>query len=90
MHVAGGFLVSPGDFCGERLDERDRQIAGPCGGLGQISEIEGAGLAGLRDRLGTRRRDDADGGLRARQRRLEIEHVLQVGQVVANRAHGGA
>ena len=42
-----------------------------------ISQVEGAGLAGPGDRFRGAGRNDAGGGLRARQRGLEIEHELQ-------------
>ena len=40
MHVARGFRVGLGDLGGQRLDKRDREIAGAGGGLGQCAEIE--------------------------------------------------
>ena len=90
MHEAGGVLVGPGDLCRERLDERNSQIAGPRGSFGERCEIEGIGLAGLGNGLRSVRRNDAGHALAARQGHLEIEHELQVGAVIAHRAHGGA
>ena len=40
MHIARGVGVGLGDVGGQRLDERDREIAGPRRGLGQRGEVE--------------------------------------------------
>ena len=40
MHIARGIGVGLGDRGGQRLDQRDREIAGPRRGLGQGGQIE--------------------------------------------------
>jgi hypothetical protein len=90
MHVARGIRVGPGDIGGERLDQGDREIAGGCRGLGQISEIKRACLAGLCDRARCISGDDAGRCLGARECCFKIEHVLEIGSIIADRAHGGA
>ncbi len=40
MHVARGVGIHLGDIGGQRLDEGDREIAGPGRGLGQGGEVE--------------------------------------------------
>ncbi len=91
MHIARGLGVGLGDIGGERLDQRDREIAGPRRGLAparqdrttsalQAAAIGAAALSGMTpvSRFG------------ARQRCFEIEHVLQARHIVADGAHGGA
>src|SRR5205809_6536666 len=90
MHIARGIGVGPGDLSGERLDEGNREVAGACRGTGQINEIERGGLASFRDRTRGTSGDHAGRSLGARERRFKIEHVLQIGRVIADRAHGGA
>ena len=69
------------------LTSGDGDVAGGDRGLGQRGEVVVLGLAGLADRDRRRRRDDADRGLGARQRRLEIEHALQPRPVGHDGAH---
>jgi hypothetical protein len=90
MHMARGIRVGLGDLSGERLDQGDREIAGTCRGLGQISEIERACLAGFRDRARCVCGYDAGRRLGARKRCFKIQHVLEIGSIIADRAHGGA
>ena len=40
MDIARRFGIHFGDVGGQRLDERDRKVAGPGGGLGQRGEVE--------------------------------------------------
>ncbi len=90
MHVARRIGVGPGDIGGERLDQRDREIAGPDRGLGEGAGIECFGLAGLRDGAGRRCGDDPGCRFGAGQGCFKIEHVLQIRRIGADRAHGGA
>ena len=46
MHIARGFRRGLGNFCGERLHQRNGEIAGMGGSLGQGIEIDQSGLAG--------------------------------------------
>ena len=90
VHIARGIGVGPGDIGGERLDEGDCEIAGAGRRVGEGGEIERRGPAGVLDRARRGRGDDPGSRLGARKRGFKIEHVLQIGHVVANRAHGGA
>ena len=40
MHIARGLGIRLGDVGRQRLDERDREVAGPRRGLGQRGEVE--------------------------------------------------
>jgi hypothetical protein len=90
MHKAGGFGVGLGHLVGERRDQRARDVAGVRGGFAQRREIVPFGLAGSGDRPDAAGGDRRHGGLGARQRRLEIQHALQVGMVVDDRPHRSA
>ena len=76
-----------GDLGGQRVDQRNREIAGDRRRLRQGLDVVALGLAGVGDRADGVVGDDADGGFRARQRDLEIEHALQPRAVGHDRAH---
>ena len=90
VHIARGVRVGLCDGSGKRLHQRDCEIAASRRGLGQRRDIKRLGPAGLRDRRCRACRNHTCRRLGARERRLEIEHVLQIGRIVADRAHGGA
>ena len=87
MHIARGLRVGFRDMGGQRFDQGNGEVARTRRGLGQASEIEGFGPAGLCDGLGRALRNHARRGLGVRQRRLEIEHMLEGRHVVADGAH---
>ncbi len=90
MHIARRIGVGLGDLSGECLDQGYREIAGPCRGLSQRREIKRTGLASIRDRGRRACRNDAGRGFRTRQRGFKIEHVLEIGRIIADGPHGGA
>ena len=90
MHITRGLGVGLGNGSRQRLDQRDRKIAGFCRSFRQRGQIERPGAAGSLNRPRRFCRNDAGGGFRPRQRGLKIEHVLQIGHVVADGAHGSA
>ena len=77
MHVACSLGIGLGDIGGERLDQRDGQVAGTGRGFGQCCEVELLRAAGGTDRACCGLWNHPGGGLGARQRRLEIQHVLE-------------
>ena len=90
MDVARRCRIGLGDLGGERIDQRDGDIAGGHRGLAQRREVVAVGAGGLGDPLDGERRDDADLRFRARERNLEIEHALHARAIVEDRAHGRA
>ena len=90
MDIARGIGVGPGDICGERLDEGNREVAGARRGLSQCAEVERRSLAGFLDWARRACGDDAGRGFRARKRCFKIEHILETCDIVAYGAHGGA
>ena len=90
VHVARGLGIGLGDLGGERLDQRDRDVAGGDRRFAERGEVVALGAAGGRDRIDRRGRDDADRRLGARQRHLEIEHALQPRAIIEDRTHGRA
>ena len=90
MDVARRCRIGLGDLGGERIDQRDGDIAGGRRGLAQRREVVAVGAGGLGDPLDGERRDDADLRFRARERDLEIEHALHARAIVEDRAHGRA
>ncbi|KPY87383.1 hypothetical protein ALO94_201003 [Pseudomonas syringae pv. spinaceae] len=89
MHVTLGLRVARSNLPAERLDQRDRRIAGAAYGNGQFVEIEQLGAAALLDISHDLLRDQADSRLRPSQRSLEIEHALHPAFVRENVAHIG-
>jgi hypothetical protein len=87
MDVARGFSVALLDRRGQRLDQRDRDIAGGHGRFAKSGDIEFVRPAAIADRLRRPFRDDAQRRFGARQRALDIEHPLQSGGVCHGRAH---
>ena len=77
MDVARRLGIHFGDVRCQRLDEGDREVAGPGRGVRQRGEVERFGPAGHRDRAGCIGRNHPERGLGPRQSRLEIQHVLQ-------------
>ena len=90
VHPAGRGRVGLGDLGAERLDQRDRDIAGDDRLLTQRLNVVALGFGGIGDLVAGQRRYDADGGFRPRQRDDEVEHTLQPRAVVEHGAHGGA
>jgi len=89
VHIARRIDVGLGDIGGERLDEGDREIAGARRGLGQGGKVNGWPCRTSR-LYRQHLRDDAGCRLGARKCGFKIKHVLEIAQVVADRAHGGA
>ena len=90
VHVARRARIGLGDLGGERIDQRDGDIAGGGGRFAQRRDVVAFGARRLGDRVDGARRNDADLRLGARQRDLEIEHALQARAIVERRAHGRA
>jgi len=90
VYVARRAWIGLGDLGGERIDQRDGDIAGGRGRFAQRREVVAFGARRLGDRVDGARRNDADRRFRARQRDLEIEHALHARAVVERRAHGRA
>ena len=90
MDVAGGVRILLGDVGRQGFDQRREDIAGARRRRGDRRDIEALDLGGRRDRLDRLVRDDADGGLRAGERRLEVQHALQARAVVDDGPHRGA
>ncbi len=89
-HVGGGGGVGLGHLGGERVDERDGDVAGRDRLLAQRFNIVALHLGGIGDLIGGKRRHEADGGFRAGERHNEIQHALQARAIVEDSAHGGA
>ena len=87
MNVSGGLLAALADFGGQRVDQRNGEVARDDGALGQCGEIVVPRLAGFGDGAGMARGHDADGGFGARERGLEVEHALHARTVVEHGAH---
>jgi hypothetical protein len=90
MHVARRCRIGLGDLDGERVDQRDGDIAGGHSRFAQRREVVAFGAGGLGDPVDGERRDDADRRFRARERDLEIEHALQARAIIEDGAHGRA
>ena len=90
MHVARGRRIGLGDLGGERVDQRDGDIAGGDGRFAQRGEVVAFGPAasaiGSTASAGTM----PTAASRARQRDLEIEHALHPRAIVEDGAHGRA
>ena len=78
VDVAARLLV---DFCGQRLDQRDPDIAGERRPPTDLSDVIKRRVAGGADRRDAGGRDDANLRLCRRQPRLELQHRLQHGAV---------
>ena len=89
MHVARGRCIGLGDLGGERIDQRNGDVAGGHGFFAQRLKVVALRLGGIGDLVGGERWNDADGGLCACERDLEIEHALQPRAIVEDGAHGG-
>jgi hypothetical protein len=90
MHVAGRGRIGLGDLGGQRVDQRDGDIAGGHGRFAQRREVVAFGAGGLGDPVDGERRHDAGRRFRARERDLEIEHALHARAIVEDGAHGRA
>ena len=87
VHVAAGIALAG---LGQRLDQRHDRIAGQLGAACRIasrSKRRDVRLGG--DLLGRLGRDQAEPGLSAGERRLDVEHALQARLVREHRPHRG-
>ena len=87
MHVARRLRILLGDLGGQRLDERRNHRAGLDGLAAERLDVIALGARRFGDRIDAGYRDDAERGLGARQRSLDVEHVLQARTIVEDRAH---
>ena len=87
VHVARGLGVGLGDFGGQCLDERNGHSGGLDRLLAERRDVITLGVRGFRDRIDAGCRDHPDGGLGARQRHLDIEHVLQPRAIIEDGTH---
>jgi hypothetical protein len=87
MHIAGCLGVCLGDLGGQRLDQRNGDIARCHGFLANGGDVVAVRAGCLGDGIDRDRRDHADRGLCARQRYFDIEHVLQAGAVIDDGSH---
>ena len=87
MNVPGRLLAALADFGGQRVDQGGGEIAGDDRALAQRRKIVVPDLTGFSDGAGMARGHDADRGLGARERGLEIEHALHARTVVEHGAH---
>ena len=90
VHIAGGCGIGLGDFGGERLDQRARDVAGADSLLAEPSEVVAVGRAGRGNRIDRRGRNDTDGRLGAGERHFEIEHALHARPIIEDQTHGFA
>ncbi len=87
MHVALGLGVARRHLAAQRLDQRDRRVAGSGDRLGQRQRVVQFGAAGRLDRRHRRRGNHPGARLGAGQGGLEVEHALQAAAVGEHRAH---
>lgn len=87
MHVALGLGVASRHLAAQRLDQRDRRVAGSGDRLGQRQRVVQFGAAGRLDRRHRRRGNHPGARLGAGQGGLEVEHALQAAAVGEHRAH---
>lgn len=88
VHVALGFRHAAGDHLAQRLDQRDRRVAGDGDGLRQGLHIVALGLAGRLDGHHRRVRHQPCGRLGTGQGGFEVEHALQPPAIGEDLAHG--
>lgn len=81
--VAGGHTLIP--VMKQRLASPPHLVD-----LSKVDNLIGIEMKGRSLSIGAMTTAHADSGLRPCQRGLEIEHVLQIGRIVADRPHGGA
>jgi hypothetical protein len=77
VHEARGIAVPAFDQRGQRLDHRDRGIAGRGRAARQRPSVEQIGTALRFDLHRRRTRDDARARRRPGERRLEVQHALE-------------
>ena len=82
--------IGLGHLGSQRPDQRDRDIARHGCLFSQGLGVIAFGAGGSGDMIGGERRYDAECGLRACERDLEVEHALQARAVIHDGAHGRA
>jgi hypothetical protein len=73
MHVGGSFGIRLGDFGREGINERNSNIPGRGCVLGKARQVVAFRTRRLHDLVRCKRRNNAERGLRAGERRFEIE-----------------
>ncbi len=87
MYITFSAGIADGDLLAQRLDQRDRRIAGGGDRFTERGKIVEPGLTGGRNRRDSRLRNQPDPRLRTGQRSFEVEHRLDPARVREDLGH---